>query len=263
METVRLPIEIIGVADRLRPISPEHAEIAAGSLAETGQLRPIKVRKDGDHYFLVFGAHTLEGAARLGWTEIEAIVVEGMSAEEARLEEIDENLFRHDLNALDRAVFLAARKEIYERRHPETKKGAQGGRGGKKNETAVFAFSKDAAEKTGFKERTIQDCVRIATSIPAPLRKRLAGTPFAAKQGELLALAKADPAVQASIVDLVTREESPLPTIRAAVAFSEGRADKAAAGPDMLAKLQGNWNRASVKERRKFIAWLREQGEIA
>jgi ParB family transcriptional regulator, chromosome partitioning protein len=39
------------------------------------------------------------------------------------LREIDENLVRTDLNLLERAEHLLRRKELYERLHPETRKG--------------------------------------------------------------------------------------------------------------------------------------------
>ncbi len=55
----------------------------------------------------------------LGWREIEASVVE-LSDADRHLAEIDENLRRNDLNALERGEHTASRKAWYEAKHAET-----------------------------------------------------------------------------------------------------------------------------------------------
>jgi hypothetical protein len=76
--------------------------------------------------------------------------------------EIDENLIRADLSPAERALHIDARKALYEKLHPETKKGATGS-GGKKNKShdetsnntadepnePADAFIDDTAKKTG------------------------------------------------------------------------------------------------------------------
>ena len=54
---------------------------------------------------------------------------EGASEDQRRLIEIDENLVRSDLSPAERAAHQAARKEIYERLHPETVATKRGGPG--------------------------------------------------------------------------------------------------------------------------------------
>ncbi len=84
-------------------------------------MQPIEVRAPGKSsrvYTLVAGAHWLAAVRSLGRTEIDAVVL-AVDDIEARLREIDENLFRRELSALDRAVFLLKRQELYEAQYPE------------------------------------------------------------------------------------------------------------------------------------------------
>lgn len=55
----------------------------------------------------------------LGWTEIDAIVVQAEGHLEAELIEIDENLVRSELSVAQRAHYSKRRKEIWEALHPE------------------------------------------------------------------------------------------------------------------------------------------------
>lgn len=92
----------------------------------------------------------------------------------AQLAEIDENLIRADLTALDRGEHLARRKTIYEALNPETVAkvaGARGthkvlGRGDASADSAPASFTDDTAAKTGAAESTVRESVQIATSIP-------------------------------------------------------------------------------------------------
>ena len=49
-----------------------------------------------------------------------------MTGRRADQAEIDENLIRADLTPAENALHTARRKELYEKLHPETKKGATG-----------------------------------------------------------------------------------------------------------------------------------------
>lgn len=257
--TKSVPVKSIHVPKRLRAIDPAWAEALAQSIAESGLQQPVEVREVGGKLVLVAGAHRIEAHRLLGLDEIETRTV-AVDDLQARLREIDENLFRHELTALDRAVFLAERKTVYEALHPETRKGAQGGRGGKRNETGTMPFSKDAAAKTGLDATTIRRAVRIAGGIPADVRQRLAGTRFADKQGELLALAKQPPKSQGRIVELLLKAKNPAPSVRAAVAVVEGRAVERDPDEEQLTALLNAWRRAGAKARRRFLKFVEEEG---
>jgi len=259
-----IPIADIRVVDRLRPIDQAYVEVLAASMREIGQLTPVEVRSESTAFVLTTGCHRLAAARHLGWEKIDADVV-SCSAAEARLREIDENLFRHELNPLDRAVFLAQRKEIYEELHPEAKRGGDRRSVDNRSENqtesdSVWSFSRDAAEKTGLGERTIRQAVQIATSIPTELRQRIGGTWLAKKQGELLALAKQPPAVQSKILDLVLAEITATRSVKAALEIVEGRTEPEVDGDARLRKLLDAWHRTPKALQRIFIQSVMDDG---
>ncbi|MBY0396024.1 MAG: ParB N-terminal domain-containing protein, partial [Thermoleophilia bacterium] len=155
-----IPVARIDDSGRLRPVDPDKVAQIARSMAEVGLRNPIEVRAAGgadDGWLLVAGAHRLAAARSLGLSSIEALIFTG-TADEARLAEIDENLFRHELNPLDEAVFLAERAAIYLRLHPQTGVGRA-----PKSKVAKLAtfqkarkFSDDVAERTGISARTVR-----------------------------------------------------------------------------------------------------------
>jgi len=121
MSNVRLELrldQIVVPDDRLRAADPIEVDKVAASMAEVGQLQDIEVRSENAEgkFPLNIGLHRMLAAQKIGKPTLWAHVFDG-SDDEARLREIDENLHRHELNALDQAVFLAARREVYERLH--------------------------------------------------------------------------------------------------------------------------------------------------
>lgn len=162
-QAVRVPLELIDASERLREVSEAHAIVMAASMADRGQRTPIEIVRRGDRFRLVYGAHRYRAATLNGWADIEAFIVEADEAE-IRLREIDENLIRHELTALDRARFLAERKRIYEALHPETKNGSNQHTRGSAN-LANPSFGDDIAEKTGFSYRTIARAVALADPV--------------------------------------------------------------------------------------------------
>ena len=86
------------------------------------------------------------------------------------------------LTALERAEALKRRKEIYEAKYPETKKGQYGYKGGqiiKKVENETISFSKDTAKKIGLSQRTIQHEVQIAEKIDKEVKEKIRNTELA------------------------------------------------------------------------------------
>jgi ParB family chromosome partitioning protein len=185
-------------------------ELAASIEAE-GLLQPIVVRPDpkGAGFLLVAGRHRLEAKRKLKHETIECRVLEGLSADQARVAEIDENLIRADLTASERAAHHAERKTLYLKLHPETKHGGAPGKagGGKKAKDAKLAsFVKDTAKKTGKAKRTIARDVSRGEKIDPRALADLAGTCLD-NGTELDALAKLLPPEQRGLAEAARRGE--------------------------------------------------------
>jgi ParB family chromosome partitioning protein len=103
-ELVRIPIS------RVRPnpyqprksFNPEELAELEASLASSGLLQPITVRRAGDAYELVAGERRLRAATNLGWTEIPALIKD-LDDRSSLVFALVENLQRSDLNPIDEA----------------------------------------------------------------------------------------------------------------------------------------------------------------
>ncbi|SFD74045.1 chromosome partitioning protein, ParB family [Bosea sp. CRIB-10] len=199
-------IASIDASDRLRPVDEAHARWIAASMNEGGLIEPIIVRlhPTGNGLKLVAGAHRLRGGQINGDSQIAAIMIEATD-DEARQIEIDENLARRELTALERAEFLAERKRTYERLHPEAahgkaKKPRKGAASAKDANFASFAaFAKDAAKQVGLSVRAVQLATQIAAGLSPEAVILIRGTKIADNQAQLQALAALDPADQVKV----------------------------------------------------------------
>lgn len=259
-------IDTIDAGDRLRPVDPDYVALLAASMAERGLDTPIVITAGGPdgNSRLIAGAHRLAAARSLGWEEIEA-EIRDLSEDEAQLAEIDENLVRRELSALDRAVFLAKRKEIYERLHPEAKAGGDR-RSIKATSLSLWsaAFARSTAEKLGVDKRTIERAVRRA-ALPAEIRERLATHPVANSGAELDKLLAQPIEMQRQIVGLLVGENERLPTVTAALQRLAGpvKESRAAATQREANALLAAWRKAGKAARRQFLDYLASEGEIA
>jgi ParB family chromosome partitioning protein len=254
---VPIAIERIAVGERLRAVDPDWVVLLAASLSERGQDTPVIVGpadSEGRHA-LIAGAHRLEAARRLGWTEI-AAVVRDLGPIEARLAEIDENLMRRELSELDRAVFLAERAALWEALHPETGRG--GDRRSLRYQTDKFvrligsSFAEETARKTGLTPRHIRRALARARLEPE-LRAALAPTRWADHGATLDALLREPPERRRALVEALTRADAPAASLAAAraelgLAPAPRSADEAA-----LARLEDAWRRAGRAIQRRFL----------
>lgn len=262
LETIIIDPALVVVSDRLRDIDRAWVEAIAASIKQKGQDTPIKVRRGADdRFYLVAGAHR-HAACLTSGIEIRAEVI-SCSDLEARLIEIDENLFRRELGALDRAVFLAERQTVYLAMHPETKAGTAGGKARHGAATDILSFADATAARVNLSSRTIQRSVAIAARIPADVRARLVGTRFADRQVDLLYLAELDEAMQRKAVALVTGGGAK--TLKDAVAVVNGTAVPASSPEDrQFEALMNAWKGAKAPGvKARFLDRLRELGEIA
>jgi ParB family chromosome partitioning protein len=186
--------------NRLRPLQPEKVDQIAESITQQDLIHPIKLRARRDRCELLAGWHRLEAVRKLGHTKIRAEVVEGLTDDQAKLIEIDENLMRAELTPAERAAHIAKRKAIYERMHPETKQGGAPGKagGGKEAKAANLAgFAEATAKATGQSQRKVERDAKRGKDIPDVAS--LAGTSLD-KGEELDALTKLPEAERDDII---------------------------------------------------------------
>lgn len=216
-----LPILAIEVPeDRARDYDPVWTEALAAVIAEQGLIHPIRVREVDGRFVLVAGLHRLRAYQLLGRDEIPVNVSQASSDLVARLEEVMENLARHELIALDRCHHLYELKQVWERMYPETKNGGNKnvskGREAARTKslrsgsaTEVFSFAAATAEHIGLSQRAIQMAVKIWSDLSKTSRSRLVGTDLAKKQTELKALSEEKQPRQVKILDLILGEDHP------------------------------------------------------
>lgn len=113
-------------SEQPRPLITDAVDKLASSIREVGLIQPITVRQRsimsgglaGQGFQVVAGHHRVAACRALGWTEIDAIVIEAGEHLQAELIEIDENLCRSELTAAQRTKAVKRRKEIWEALHP-------------------------------------------------------------------------------------------------------------------------------------------------
>lgn len=192
----KVKIADIAESGRLRPVSEAGVESLIASITETGVMKDaihVRKKKDG-RLVLIAGGHRLEAARRLGWEEIEAKVWTDVTDDWARLMEIDDNLAGAEMNALDTAVFLATRKVVYERLHPETK--AKTGadlvslRWNTADTMSVVSFARATAEKFGLTDRHVRRMITAGAKLAPDQVHALRQAPRAVTLKDLTEIAK-------------------------------------------------------------------------
>ena len=252
-------IDQIDASGRLRPVEPDHVAFIAASVEAVGVKHPIIIRPAGKGYKLTIGAHRLAAFKLLGWTELivgDQVIIRDEAEADAKISEIDENLARHELNALDRAVFLAERRRLYE----EQRRGS--GKGGDRKSEQFKSqslridlsprFTEEVAERVGLSERTIQLALRIASGLDREAMQALRGTKIERNQQELLALVDLEVAQQRAAAKAIAAGEAK--TVREA-RVSIGVDKEVANDPQgrAYAALLANWEKADAKTRRAFL----------
>ena len=197
----RIRVDSILIPDnRLRALDEERARFIATSIKENGALQPIAVYRSNAAsrpYTLIFGLHRYRAHQLLQLDEIDATI---RTVSEARMLEIAENLFRHDLSELDRATFVKEWVAL---------KGVKVGRPKKSANMAEFltelGLSEQSAKQIGISGRTARRLCQIADGLSPNLKERLVGTPAAHNQSLLLKIAAMEPLKQRQIKTALDR----------------------------------------------------------
>jgi len=205
--------EIVVPQNRARGFNPDRIDELKDSIMAVGLLQPVVINSQN---ILIAGLHRLEACKALGWTEIDCIVKD-LQELDAELAEIDENLVRNELTVLERAELLKRRKDIYEAKYPETKKGQYGYKGKsviEKSENEIISFSEDTAKKIGTTPRTIQHEIQIAKGIDDDVKSIIKNTEIANSKKDLLSLARLEPEKQKQIAEKISELPPEKVTVR-------------------------------------------------
>ena len=212
LEAGEIHVAQVYVRPGRRAVRPDRVQSLADSIRDIGLQNPIVIRADGR---LISGAHRLEAYRLLGRTTIPCRVapMDGELWEQAlrdgnthlvdELQEIDENLQREELTALEQGEVIARRKVIYETLHPETKHGGDRRASRSNCDLNTPRFTEDTSASAGLSERSVQVSAQIG-SMPIEVRDAVRNTPLADNQQELLKLAreaKRDPAQAVRIAE--------------------------------------------------------------
>lgn len=225
IDNVKTPITEIDISsisvpdDRARVLDLNWVEALAQIIESQGLTNAITVRQYNDKIILVSGAHRLAAFKQLGRSTIPARISSAENDNDAKLEEVMENLGRNELNALDRCHHLYDLKTVYEKLHPETKHGGDrgnqytGAKTGKRQtlpldteQPELFGFSRRIAEKIGLSDRSIRMAVAIWKGLSVASRRRLENTWIATNQSNLKILSEQTPVNQDKILDLMLVE---------------------------------------------------------
>ncbi|VEJ44878.1 ParB/RepB/Spo0J family partition protein [Bartonella vinsonii] len=287
----KLALDVIVVPERIRPVDDEHAKALAQSMAREGLMNPITVRhtpnaKEGN-YTLIAGAHRLRAAELLGYSDIDAVVVQA-DKDNAALLEVAENLFRNELSVIDRALFVQTYRELWEKKYGEIKVGRNkkskdqvdpliGGETDfeklvqlapisqtevKGEKGTVLSFAKHVADRIGFSQDVVKRLNSIARHLQPELRSVLRGTALADNQAQLLKLAKMEPVAQRWVAVALQQVEGDL---RRAVDLVNGinTPPQINEQEQIFAQLLGVWQRVDAQTRERFCDYLaRERGEV-
>ena len=259
LSVVSIPLTEIDVGDRLRGIDDDAAAVIAASMQEQGQRTPIEVRKVGKRYRLIAGAHRMRALVLAGIDTAFAVVVKADDLH-AQLLEIDENICRRELNELDKATFLAKRKEVYEALHPETKHG--GDRKSDQVDSLVHlipSFTEATAQKLGLDARSVRRSVHRYTSIVPDVREKIAGTWLANNGAQLDALSRETPEFQRQIANFAVQ----WPGVKnVSEILRQIRNQPRKKPPTTYDKLVALWNRADDATKLRFQEFLQPQLDL-
>lgn len=268
-----MPVERVKLGARLRPVVQARVDDLKVALQEAPLAHPVTIRPVGDDYELVVGAHRLTAFVQMGRTVI-PVIIRDLTDLEARQLEIDENLIRSGLNALERLTFVAERVEVWAARNPDkvvmdaSRPIKTRGRPPKaflklrKVEGYVpelMGFASETAHDTGLSRQSIYRAVAAVAGLPQVQRDRLQGTWIAGNDAALRQLATiGEAAEQAAVIDVLLDGKTKN--------IAEARA--MAAGTPIPAKVAVNtvqrdfekaWKGATPTQRDAMLHWLSGQ----
>ncbi len=241
--TIRVP------PDRLREVNREKAADMAASMLELGQITPIEVRADGDGWVLVTGAHRLAAARVAKLPTVKALEFDG-SPDEARLREIDENLYREELSPLDQAAFLAERLDVFRRVH-----GGKLGKGRPPKSGASshrFQFYQEVEQRFGLSRDVVKKALARFEGLSDEERRVLRGHAWALSGADIDHLRRLEPWSRNEALRRMTRDVSPAPSVGAALREMDPKSAEQTSA-DRVNRLLAAWMNLAPDEQELFL----------
>lgn len=244
----RIPIEAaiaaIAVVDRLREPDPRAVAALQADIAERGLRQPIEITPEttaDTSWRLVSGAHRLAACTALGWTRIPAFELEG-TEDELRRDELMENLARSELSALERAIFAAELRCLWQQAHPGARPGGDRRSDGYQDRI-VRSWFPAAAERTGWSETTLQRAATIGSQLDCEAVRALRGTPVEHQQADLDKLSRLGSTDQRAVARII--RDRGARTYAAALAAHAGPVEPIDPDQALLDQFAKLWGRAS------------------
>ena len=256
----RVTLADIKASQRLRPVSDAGVEAILASVAGIGRIKdPIHLRRKRDGLTLLAGGHRLAVYHRLETLEADCWVWTDITDDHAKLIEIDDNLAGAEMCALDTAIFLAQRKQVYERLHPETKRGVAGAlvRHSASDSVSVASFVASTAEKFGLSPRHVYRMVSAGENLGVD-SARLRNIPRQVTLKDLIEISKIDgPAERYAVVDALRegKVRSAGEARRMWAAKENGTSEATEKDPveDGFNALVKAWGRAPLAAKKRFL----------
>lgn len=204
---MQVSIDEILIGQGRRSLDPNHVKKLADSIRELGLLNPVTIDQ-GNH--LIAGLHRLEAARLLGWEKVECTVcsLDGLQAE---LAEIDENIIRSGLPAIEYGEMLLRRKEIYESIHPETRHGGDRKsreiKCAKSTLDAAKSFVDDTAEKLKVNPCTVRRQLQTARNLTQEAKEIMKSTDAPISKKAAMKISRLEPVRQKEVAELLAAQK--------------------------------------------------------
>lgn len=194
-------IEQIKIKSQRRALKPEKVKELKESIEVNGLLNPITIDRESN---LVAGLHRLTACTMLGWQTIKCNIITCDDIRQSRLVEIDENLIRSELEALERAELWLEREKILSEMGLRARLGDNQYVLDRKSAKKPLKTTESLAKETGYTKRTYQYGKQIASKILPEVKQAIRGTQVAKKTTALLEIARAGSA-ENKIADLAEK----------------------------------------------------------
>ena len=186
-----MDINLITVKQGRRVVDDAKVRELAQSMSEIGLINPITVTQGK---VLITGAHRLEAAKLLGWTDIQATEVELDELLE-QLHEIDENLKRNELHYIDRGNAIKRRDELLTRFGMRAKRGRQN----KTPESGDLKMTPEIAKEMGMSETQLYAEKQIATNVLPEVQQAIKDADL--PKTDAIKIARLEPEEQLRVAD--------------------------------------------------------------